>query len=843
MARKKHLINVHTSTGTTAPTEASLYLGEIAVQHTPNDPALWIKVGSAETSTEYEKFIGLTEITNIFNMSQILGSGYTYSGIPYVNSATTIADAYSALTRELIDDELVTAAAINDLNNRIPEPVDLEPLSASVVTNKTNIEIISAWVEDNELVTAAALNNLNDRVGSLSGLVSEIDIEPLSASVVTNVQNINILSAVVGENELVTAAALNDLNGKIEELSGNSSDSAITEDIEALSAAVVTKELVIAASLNDLNDRINDLSDESDLLSQQMLTGVTQNGASVVTNNVAEIVETSVSTTNGATSNAAAAAITGITTGGTKGHRLTLAKTRKIFSASTSDSALTVVSAVTSWSAQTTILGPTYSYSGLSYIFSSTSLADAYSALTKELIDDEKVTSAALNDLNDRVNILSANSSGDYVTTQEFESHELVAAAAFNDLNDRINTLSANSSGDYVTTQEFESHELVAAAAFNDLNSRIIELSGSVADVGEAGILGSSYTYSGLPYVNSATTVADAYSALTNELFKDEKVTSAALNDLNDRVNSISAVTSNVVTADEYDADEEIIAEALNDLNDRIIDLSGDSSYHGSLIQVLSGLVADISGNTGGGGGGGLTGVTYGGTNATVTNQVAAIPTASTSSFGVVKVPAQATSYMTNNNGTIGVAVGTGSTQVAKGSDFAAHSGSTTIHITSTERTRWQNAWTSGVSAYTLVNNLSAVTVTGVSAGGTNVTVTNKVAAIPTASTSAFGVVKIPAQGTSYMTNNAGTIGVAVGNGANQVAKGSDFAAVSAATTAHTGNSTIHVPAASAANNGKIPVIRNGAWVLEGPVVSVYNGQSTPSSSLGNDGDIYLQTS
>ena len=169
MARKKHLINVHTSTGTTAPTGASLYLGEIAVQHTQDDPALWIKVGSAETSTEYEKFIGLTEITNIFNMSHILGSGYTYSGLPYVNSATTIADAYSALTKELIEDELVMATALNDLNDRIPEPVDLEPLSASVVTNGENIEIISAWVEDNEIVTAAALNDLNNRITELSG--------------------------------------------------------------------------------------------------------------------------------------------------------------------------------------------------------------------------------------------------------------------------------------------------------------------------------------------------------------------------------------------------------------------------------------------------------------------------------------------------------------------------------------------------------------------------------------------------------------------------------------------------------------------------------------------------
>ena len=76
MARKKHLINVHTGTGTTAPTNASLYLGEIAVQHTPENPALWIKMGTSESSTNYEKFIGETEINNEFHK--------TNHNIPYV---------------------------------------------------------------------------------------------------------------------------------------------------------------------------------------------------------------------------------------------------------------------------------------------------------------------------------------------------------------------------------------------------------------------------------------------------------------------------------------------------------------------------------------------------------------------------------------------------------------------------------------------------------------------------------------------------------------------------------------------------------------------------------------
>ena len=121
MARGKHLINVHTGTGTTEPSGASLYLGEIAVQHTPEEPALWIKVGTSEDSEVYEKFIGKTEITNIFNDTKILGSSYTYSGLPYVNSATTLADAYSALTSEVILDEKITTHAPNDVNGRVRE--------------------------------------------------------------------------------------------------------------------------------------------------------------------------------------------------------------------------------------------------------------------------------------------------------------------------------------------------------------------------------------------------------------------------------------------------------------------------------------------------------------------------------------------------------------------------------------------------------------------------------------------------------------------------------------------------------------------------------------------------
>lgn len=50
------------------------------------------------------------------------------------------------------------------------------------------------------------------------------------------------------------------------------------------------------------------------------------------------------------------------------------------------------------------------------------------------------------------------------------------------------------------------------------------------------------------------------------------------------------------------------------------------------------------------------------------------------------------------------------------------------------------------------------------------------------------------------------------------------------------------VPAVSTSDNGKIMEVVSGAWAAVTPV-KIYSGSSTPSSSLGSDGDIYIQTS
>ena len=133
MPRTKHVINVHTGTGTTEPSNANLYLGEIAVQHTPNEPALWIKTGTGETSETYEKFIGETEILEI------------------ISGAT-----------------------------------DIAPLSAAVIS-------LSAGVKSNEYVTALALNELDRRIDEISGNTGGgEEIAPLSSATYTHVNDAGI---------------------------------------------------------------------------------------------------------------------------------------------------------------------------------------------------------------------------------------------------------------------------------------------------------------------------------------------------------------------------------------------------------------------------------------------------------------------------------------------------------------------------------------------------------------------------------------------------------------------------------------------------------------------------
>lgn len=84
----------------------------------------------------------------------------------------------------------------------------------------------------------------------------------------------------------------------------------------------------------------------------------------------------------------------------------------------------------------------------------------------------------------------------------------------------------------------------------------------------------------------------------------------------------------------------------------------------------------------------------------------------------------------------------------------------------------------------------------------------------------------------SGFTKNAGTLtGVTINN---------------TAATVSNGNASITIPkelpTVSSSDNGKVLMVVNGQWSAATPII-VYTGDAAPNNSLGNNGDIYLQTS
>ena len=220
-------------------------------------------------------------------------------------------------------------------------------------------------------------------------------------------------------------------------------------------------------------------------------------------------------------------------------------------------------------------MGSGYTYSGIPYVNSATTISDAYSAVTKILIDlsgtvedDEYAIAAAFNDVNNRLIALSGNS---------FDPAPLSASVVSNQQN--ITALSAATTGLSGDLGEL-------SASTTGLSGAVVAISAAMADIKVDMILGSGYTYSAIPYVNSATQLADAYSALTNEFIKTERAAAEAMNDLNDRIIELSASTG---------AGAEPLSAAVISLSAAVVTISGNS---GAGAEPLSASVISLSAGT-----------------------------------------------------------------------------------------------------------------------------------------------------------------------------------------------------------------------------------------------------
>lgn len=169
----------------------------------------------------------------------------------------------SAVTRAMVENEEVTAAALNELNERVNEIS--ENVSGGAVTKEEFEEAIKT-LSDADVAINEAISEVDEKVSSLETTVA--DTYATKAELEENVDTINgaidTLQKEVIDNEEVVAAALNDLDVRVKEVSANVSGETATkvelqDAVTSLTNTILENEEVHAAALNDLNTRLNEI--------------------------------------------------------------------------------------------------------------------------------------------------------------------------------------------------------------------------------------------------------------------------------------------------------------------------------------------------------------------------------------------------------------------------------------------------------------------------------------------------------------------------------------------------------------------------------------------------------
>ena len=123
-------------------------------------------------------------------------------------------------SRTAVMSQLAVTQALEEVANNALSPEKIEELTKDLASKAELNDAIDALIEavvENEEVTAAALNDLDGRLNAFGERIAEENAtkQELSESIASLSASIE---AVIIENEEVTAAALNDLNAKIESI-------------------------------------------------------------------------------------------------------------------------------------------------------------------------------------------------------------------------------------------------------------------------------------------------------------------------------------------------------------------------------------------------------------------------------------------------------------------------------------------------------------------------------------------------------------------------------------------------------------------------------------------------
>lgn len=186
------------------------------------------------------------------------------------------------LTAEVIANEEVTAAALNDLNDKIAETAsggqsitidsDFSTTSENPVQNK----VVTAGLSEKQdtLVSGTSIKTINGESLLGSGnlvVVTDLSEYATKAEVAANKtaadNAVSALSETVTANKTAADNAISALGTRVGNAEASLALCATKTEVETLTTEVIANEQVTAAALNDLNDKITEIIARLDALS------------------------------------------------------------------------------------------------------------------------------------------------------------------------------------------------------------------------------------------------------------------------------------------------------------------------------------------------------------------------------------------------------------------------------------------------------------------------------------------------------------------------------------------------------------------------------------------------
>ena len=199
-----------------------------------------------------------------------------------VTSADTVNEGIGKLQKQILDNEEVVSAALNDLNNRITE-------------NDGKITELSGATEESIIELWDAINSASGATdGVLTLNLNGVEQGKYCPSADTTI-NLTAIQEVTGADVLLTGYEIASGHGE-EDLTIVETDN-VNEAFGKVQKQIIDNELVIAAAFNDINDRLNtvsgdvqDIENKVNLLENQVITGVSIDGvAQPVVDNVVNL--------------------------------------------------------------------------------------------------------------------------------------------------------------------------------------------------------------------------------------------------------------------------------------------------------------------------------------------------------------------------------------------------------------------------------------------------------------------------------------------------------------------------------------------------------------------------